>query len=433
MISIGYVLSSVIAILTLGIIISEKYHRTPVAFMGAMVMMVAGSVGHFYSFDVALASIDLKTLALLFGSMILVVILEETGFFQYVGIYTAKATRGNPWSLLVGLGALTGILSMFLNNVTTVMLIAPIAITVARILELSPIPYLMSAAIMANVGGVGTLVGHPPNVLIGYAAGIGFNNFFMHAFPVALISGVFTLFSMKLIYRTELRKRPEHIEALMLMDPHDAIVNKKIARTGVLVLITVIMLFFLQDVSGLDAAVVSLCGAAILLILVDPKRDPQHILARTEVSLLLFFTSLFVIFGALRATGVLDSVAHLLLNHAEANLLLTAVIILWVSAVLSALIDNIPLAVAMIPIIQNLDHSGVPVMILWWALIFGVGFGGHGSPIGSAANLVAIAHSEQTDTPITLRVWLRSGLSSMLICLLVATLGLVIYGVYGLA
>ncbi|MBI3671329.1 ArsB/NhaD family transporter [Candidatus Azambacteria bacterium] len=425
-----FIISSVIAALTLGVIISEKLHRTIVAFLGAIIMMVAGVAFNFFSANDAFATVDLKTLGLLFGSMIMVAVLEETGVFQYLGILTAQKTKGNPWLLMVGLGFLTFSLSLFLNNVTTVMLVAPVAITIARILKISPIPLLISEAIMANIGGVGTLVGHPPNILIGYAAHISFNQFFIHAFPVAFASLIATLLMLKLIYKKELSRKPENIEELMRMRPKEAIVQPKIAMITLPVLAVVIILFFIQDKIGLDASVISLIGAALVLFLVNPKKDPKDVFAKIEVSLLLFFTSLFVIFGALEKTGVLDYLAQLIVSDAKENLLMTSVIIMWAGAFISAVIDNIPLAVAMIPIINHLGMEGVPTGILWWALIFGVGYGGHGTPIGSAANLVAVAQSEQNGTPITLKIWLKTGMASMIICLIVGTIALLVMNKY---
>ncbi len=431
--SIAFVLSSLIFTATFLLIVTERMHRTIIALVGAMLMIVVGNFFHFYSPEEAVQAIDFNTIGLLFGMMVLVVLLERTGFFQFLGILTAKKTKGNPWLLLVALGGLTSLLSTILDNVTTIILIAPVTIIIARILSLNPAPYLLAEAMLSNVGGAGTLIGDPPNIMIGSAAEYTFNTFLLYALPVAVVAWLVTLLFFYLAFRHEWRKKPASIEKLLAMNEREAITDLATLKKALFVLGGVVVLFFLHGVLELEASVVALLGAAAGLLLIQAQEDPQPILEKVELSVLLFFVSLFVLVGGLEHAGVLEWAAQFLLSGAETNLLLTAIIILWISAILSAIVDNIPLTVAMIPVILALQEQGLPVDLLWWALVFGVGFGGNASPIGSTAGVIAVAKSEHTDHPITFWQWLKTGAPATAAALTVATGAILLYAAVGIA
>lgn len=406
-------------------ILTERLHRTVVGLFGAMMMIVAGTVLDFYHPAEALAAIDFNTIGLLFGMMVLVSMLEKTGFFQYLGIYTAKKTRGNPWLLMVALGAITAVLSMILDNVTTIILIVPVTIIIADMLKINPVPILMSEALLSNIGGTGTLIGDPPNIMIGSAAAFSFNDFLVHSLPVVLIAWAATLVVFRFVYRRDISRLPENVERLMEMDEKKAIKDPETLKKLLAVFAFTVLLFFLHSVLHMPPAIVALIGASLGLLVVAPKNDPQGVLEKCELSVLLFFASLFMIVGGLEHAGVLEYVAQLLTAGVHGNLLLTAIVILWASAILSAIVDNIPLTVAMIPIITYLGTTGVPVDLLWWALVFGVGFGGNGSPIGSTAGVIVVAKSEKTDNPISFIDWIKQGAPTMVVTLSIATLALV--------
>jgi len=412
---------------TFGLILTERVHRTVIALAGAVVMIVAGLIFGFYDPDTAILSIDFNTIGLLFGMMIIVVLLERTGFFQYLGILTAKKTHGNPMLLLLALGGLTSVLSMILDNVTTIILIAPVTIIVARTLGINPTPILLAEAILSNVGGTGTLVGDPPNIMIGSAAGFSFNAFLLHALPVAVVAWFVTIFVFYIFYRKEFSQKPESIEQLEKLNEKDAITDPKMLKMILGVLGLVVALFFAHGALHLEPAIVAVIGAALALLLVHHKHDPQPVLEKVELSVLLFFASLFVIVGGLEHAGVLESVSHWILAGASDNILLTAIIVLWASAVLSALVDNIPLTVAMIPIVGILAAQGIAVDLIWWALVLGVGFGGNASPIGSSAGVIIVAKSEQTDNPITFLGWMKTGIPATVGGLIVGTIALFIF------
>lgn len=263
--------------------------------------------------------------------------------------------------------------------------------------------------------------------MIGSAAQFAFNDFLIHSLPVVLVAWAATLIVFRFVYKKELAIEPQNVERLMEMDERDAIHDPKTLRKLLVVFGVTIALFFLHEVLHLPPAIVALVGASLGLIVVAPSTDPQGVLERCELSVLLFFASLFMLVGGLEHAGVLEYAAAFLVNGAADNLLLTAIVILWASAILSAIVDNIPLTVAMIPIIGYLGASGIPVDLLWWALVFGVGFGGNGSPIGSTAGVIVVAKSEKTDTPISFVSWIKQATPVMVVTLLVATGALIAF------
>ncbi|HUV73291.1 MAG TPA: ArsB/NhaD family transporter [Anaerolineae bacterium] len=413
------VVSIAIFVITFAMILLDRVHRTIVGMAGAAVMLAAGMVMGFYSQEQALHAIDFNTLGLLLGMMILVRILEQTGFFQYVAILTAKTSRGNPWFLLVMLGTTTTVLSLFLDNVTTVVLIAPVTILIAELLGISPIPFLIAEALLSDTGGVATLVGDPPNVIIGSAAGFTFGDFLTHTAPVVLVAWLATLLLLRLLFRSELAKPPRNIDALMRLDENEALHDRATLGKTIIVLGVIVLLFFLHGQLHLTPAYIALGGAAAALLWVRP--DVDETLPHVEWSVLLFFAALFVAVGGLEAAGVLGLLAGGVVGLAQANLLAASLLVLWVAAIVSATVDNIPFTIAFVPVIQQLGHLGIPTSPLWWALALGAGFGGNATPIGSTANIIVVTLSEKTRTPITTRIWLRSGVPVMIVTCIVGS------------
>jgi Na+/H+ antiporter NhaD/arsenite permease-like protein len=413
-------ISGLIFIFTFALIISEKVHRTVAALLGAVLMVAAGKIFSFYSEEKAFLAINLSTLALLLAMMILVALLRQTGFFQYLAVVTAQKSRGKPWVLLVSLGLVTAFVSMFLDNVTTVILIAPLTIFIADMLGLSPVPFLMAEALLSNIGGTATLVGDPPNILIASAAGLTFNQFLVHIAPIVLIVLAATVPLLLWIFRREIKAQPQNIKALFKMKPGEAITDRPGLKKTLLVLCGVIVLFFIHHQLHLEPSFVSLLGAAVALLWVRP--DLNEILREVEWSVLLFFAALFVTVGGLESSGLLAAFSQKVASLAVGNLLLAALVLLWVSAIMSAIVDNIPFAMAMIPVILHLETQGINTTPLWWALALGVGFGGNGTPIGATANVIVVSLSEKTRTPLRFKSWLKSGSLVMLLSCTVASL-----------
>ncbi|MCK6584105.1 MAG: ArsB/NhaD family transporter [Anaerolineales bacterium] len=405
---------------SLVLIFWEKINRSIVAIAGSVLMIGAGKIIGFYNEDLAIEAIDFNTLGLLLGMMILVALLEPTGFFEYLAVLAARASQGNPIRLFVLLGIITTILSMFLDNVTTVVLIAPVTILISEILGISPLPYLMTEALLSNVGGVATLVGDPPNVLIGSAAGLSFNDFLLYSMPIVLVSWAGALYLLQILFRKELSKRPRRSKAVMKLDPSETLNHPQTARRILIVLGAAILLFFFHHVLHVEPSLVALGAAAVSLLWVQP--DLQEVLKKVEWSVLLFFGALFVMVGGLEHSGALELIVKVFEDAAGMDPVLFGIILIWIVAGLSAVVDNVPITIALIPVIQGLGELGMDIAPLWWALAFGAGFGGTGTIIGSSANIIVATLSEKTRTPITSAIWIKRGLPVMIVTCAIASI-----------
>lgn len=415
------ILSTAIFAVCLFFIFTEKIHRTIVGIVGAVVMVGTGLALGFYNEDLAVEAIDFETLGLLFGMMVLVALLQPTGFFEYVAIQAGRLSQGRPMHLLVLLGTITTILSMFLDNVTTVVLIAPITLLICEILSLTPIPFLIAEALLSNTGGVGTLVGDPPNVLIGSAVPFTFNDFLVHALPVVIITWLAALALLIWLFRNDLHPTPEMTRRVKQLDPTKALDHPQTARKILVVLGVAILLFFVHHIFHIGPAFIALGGAAAALLWVRPE-DVGRILEHVEWSVLIFFASLFVMIGGMEAAGVLEEVAQVVARISHISPVILGVIMIWVVAGLSAIVDNIPITIALIPVLQGMGEAGINVHPLWWALVFGAGFGGNGTIIGATANVVVVSLSEKTPTPITAAMWAQRGLPVMLVACTVSSI-----------
>jgi Na+/H+ antiporter NhaD/arsenite permease-like protein len=414
------IISTSIFAVCLYLIFSEKLNRTIAALAGAVAIVMFGMVFHFYSEDQAVATIDFNTIGLLLGMMILVSILEPTGFFQYLAVRVGKFSGGKPVKLLLFLGTVTTIMSMFLDNVTTVVLIAPVTILLCEILGINAQPYLMAEALLSNTGGVATLVGDPPNILIGSAAGFTFADFLVHSLPIVIVVWFAALGILSFLFRKELSITPSDLDALMELDPNHALKDKKSAKRTVIIITAMILLFLLEEILHVRPALVALGGAAVALAWIRPSI--QETLKRVQWDVLIFFAALFVIIGGMQSAGVFDVFVNLAAQIKDFPPVFLGLILLWTVAVLSMIVDNVPITIAIIPVIQGLESAGIPSGPLWWALVFGAGFGGNGTIIGSTANIVVATLSEKSRNPITPMVWNKRGLPVMIGTTLVASL-----------
>ena len=405
------------------LIFSERMHRTYAALAGAVVMVGVGAWLGFYTQRAALLAIDGNTIFLLMGMMLLVALMRRTGMFEYLAIKVAKASGGSPKQLLVYLGVAVSVLSMILDNVTTVIIFAPLTILVTRLLQLNPAPFLIALAMLSNIGGAATLVGDPPNIMIGSAADISFLTFLINMAPLVVVPWVVSLALLLFIFRKDLQlKTSEPI--VVDLDESKAIRAPVLLNRMLIVMGVVVALFFAHHRLGFYPAFVSLIGLALALLIVRPRAD--RLIAEVDWSILLFFASLFVIVGGVEATGLLQLIGERLADAARypGLMLATALALMWIAAIVSALIDNIPFTVAMIPIIGALAAEGIDVYPLWWALALGVALGGNGTHIGATANIVVVAQSEKSGlagTRITPLQWLRTGLPVMFAGLVVAS------------
>jgi Na+/H+ antiporter NhaD/arsenite permease-like protein len=373
-------IASIIFIVTLGVIFSDRLPRSIAAIAGATVMVGVGNYAGYYSEEQAIEAIDFHTLGLLLGMMVLVALLQPTGFFEYVAISVGRLSRGKPFLLLIFLGTVTTILSMLLDNVTTVVLIAPVTILISEILGVSVVPLLIALALLSDTGGAGTLIGDPPNVLIGSAAGLSFNDFLVNSLPVVIVAWLVVLGLLLFLFRKELRQPATGADTIRKLEPAKALNDPATARKVIIVLAGTTLALFLQELLDLSPSFIALAAASIALVWVRP--NPQELFERIEWSVLIFFIALFVMVGGLEASGVLDKIAEAMSSAEYLSPLLLGIIFIWVVAILSAIVDNIPITIALIPVILHLGTSGINTAPLWWALVFGAGFGGNGTIIG---------------------------------------------------
>jgi len=413
------ILSTALFVATYIGILTERIHRTLVTMVGAVAMLSLGVWLHFYTPEQAAEATDANTIALLLGMMILVAMFRTTGFFEYIAIRTAKAARGRPWLLFILLGLATTLISMILDNVTTIILMIPVTMSIADILGIGATPFLIGEVMLSNIGGVATLIGDPPNILIGSAAGLTFTDFLTHLAPIVIIVWIVAQGLLLLIFRRTLKQKPQNIDRLLATDERRALTDPRATRKMLLILTVTVILFFLHGFLGLESGTVALIGASLALLWMWP--DIKPVLGEVHWDVLLFFIGLFVIVGGLEAAGTLDVVANAIAKLTTHGMVIASLAVLWTAAIMSAIVDNVPFTIAMLPILAGLQAKGAPVGPLWWALALGVGFGGNATPVGATANVIVISFSEKAGMPIGAPEWIRRGLPTALVTCLVAS------------
>jgi len=416
--------SAIILVAAYILVFTEVIHRANAALIGAVVMVGVGNWLGFYSQEQAVAAIDGNTMFLLTGMMMMVAMIRPTGGFEYLAIRVAKLAGKSPMRLLVSLCLVVSITSMLLDNVTTVIILAPLTVLICRIHGLNPMPYLMAEAITSNVGGIATLVGDPPNIMIGSAAKISFNTFLFHMGPVVAVVWV-VIILMTLWQFRALLVPPKDFTASTGLDETTAIKRPRELKYSLVALGVILLLFLGHHHLGMYPSYVTFIGVALGIALIRP--DPKSILDQLEWPVLLFFAALFVIVGGIQNSGLLELIGHTLAEYARDpdRLLIVCLALMWIAALLSTVLDNIPFTITMIPMVLNLEHVGVNAMPLWWALALGVGLGGNGAHIGATANIICLTESERCNIPearITPLLWLRKGMPIMLVSLLVSSI-----------
>ncbi|RBN39638.1 hypothetical protein DMN50_19290, partial [Priestia megaterium] len=373
----------IIFIITYFLIMTEKINRASAALLGAILMILLGIV----DFNKAIMEhIQWETIVLLMGMMILVGITNKTGVFQYAAIKSAKIAKGDPVRILVILSILTGVGSAFLDNVTTVLLIVPVTFSITTILNINPFPFLISEVLFSNIGGTATLIGDPPNIMIGAAnPHLDFNAFLLNLAPAVLIIGVVTLGILVLIYRKKLKVEDSKKQELMSLNEKDYIQDSVLMKKSLTVLVLTILGFTLHSVLHIDAAMVAITGAAVLLVIGLRTHDEvESAFDSVEWTTVIFFAGLFILVGGLIDVGIIKKLAAGALNVTDGNIALSAYLILWISGIASAVIDNIPFVATMIPLIQDMAHGmgmspdSAQISVLWWSLALGACLGGNG-------------------------------------------------------
>lgn len=403
-------------LLAYGMIMAERLHRAVVSLAGAVVIILFGILTQ----EEAFAGIDWNTIGLLVGMMIIVNITRRSGIFEFLAIWAAKVSKGRPVMLLVLLTIITAFISAWLDNVTTVLLIVPVTFAITDQLKLNPMPFLICEVIGSNIGGTATLIGDPPNILIGSATHLGFNDFILNLAPAVLIIMPVIIALMVLIYGRSFQVDEADRQKIMIMNEWDAIRDWVILKRSLAVLALTILGFFLHQALHLESATIALAGAVLLMIVT--REEPEDVLLTVEWPTLFFFMGLFVLVEGLVKTGVITTLARQALILTQGNFPLTAILILWVSAFASAIVDNIPFVAAMIPLLKDVGAmSGMPMDPLWWSLALGACLGGNGTLIGASANVVVAGIAERHGLKITFWGFTKIGMPLMIVSVIIAT------------
>ena len=410
----------VVFVLVMGAIMTEKLHRATAALAGAVLLVICGVM----TGKQAIGYIDFNTIGVLVGMMIVVAVIRTTGMFEYISIKAAKAAKGDPWKILIAFVLITAILSAFLDNVTTVLLVGPMSIAIARMLEINPVPFLMMQILASNVGGTATMIGDPPNIMIGSASGLSFMDFITNTGAAAVLIIIAQIIVMKFLYKEQLESGPINKTSVMNIDPDKSITNRKLMKQSIAVMVLVVIGFVIHDKLGFDSCMIALGAAAIMLIIGHQEVD--QIISEVEWTTIVFFMSLFVVVGGLERTGVIHSISSWLISATEGHYILTMLVLLWASALLSSVLDNIPFVATLIPLVLTMQQQGMNVEAFWWAISLGACLGGNGTMIGASANVVLSDIANKHGYPITFKSYLRVGFPFMLMSVGIATVFLLV-------
>lgn len=393
------------------LIATEKVNRVAVALGGASIMLAIGATDAEHAFFSEEAGIDWNVIFLLLGMMLIVGVLKRTGLFEYLAIWSAKKARGRPFPIMVILVVVTAVVSAALDNVTTVLLVAPVTLLVCERLGVPPIPFLIAEVMASNIGGAATLVGDPPNIIIASRSGLSFTDFLNVMAPLVLIVLVVFVGLCRIMFRTAFRYDAERAARVMALREADAIRDRRLVVISLVVLGAVLLAFSLHTVLHLEPSVVAILGGLLLLAL--SRLDPEDVAKDVEWPTLVFFAGLFIMVGALVATGVIDSIARSATEAVEGKLWPATMLLLWASAGLSAIVDNIPYVATMSPIVSELVNAegGVgKAQVLWWALAIGADFGGNATAVGASANVVVLGIADRAGHKITFWGFTKYGL-----------------------
>jgi len=408
--------SIVIFLLAYAMIIWEKINRMVVAMAGGLMMVLVG----FLSQETAIKDdIDFNTIGLLIGMMILVAITRRTGVFEALAIWAAKVTKGQPLGMLGLLGLITAVASAFLDNVTTVLLIVPVTLTLTAQLEVNPMPFLITEILASNIGGTATLIGDPPNIMIGSAVGLDFTAFIVNLAPIAIVIMFVTIALLLFWYRNDLNINEQNRNKLINLNPQEAIKDWALLKKCLAVLSLTIIGFMLHGMLNLESATIALTGAILLMLI--SRAEPEEVLQDVEWPTIFFFAGLFILVGGLKSTGVIRELAAWSLTITSGNVEQTGYLVLWLSAIASAFIDNIPFVATMIPMLQEMGQiSGMNLDAIWWSLALGACLGGNGTLIGASANVIVAGIAEKNGYPISFRHFFKIAFPLMIVSIIIS-------------
>jgi len=420
--------SSVLFVTTYLVIVTERVNRSIVALLGAGLMIMLGVINQ----RAAIRGIDFNTLGLLVGMMVIVAISRRSGVFQFVAVWSAKKVRARPWGILAMLSVVTAVFSALLDNVTTVLLIAPVTLLITEELKVSPYPFLFSEIFASNIGGTATLIGDPPNIMIGSAVNLTFNDFLLNLAPIAFLILPVTLFVIYWIWGRRMTAADEARNRVMRFRERDAITDVRLLQQSLFVIGLVILGFVLAHPLHLEPATVAMGGAALLLLITnllnsaeEQAENVHKSFGEVEWITIFFFVGLFILVHGIEHAGLLEILANQVLAWTGGDMRNTALAVLWVSAVVSAIVDNIPFVATMIPLIKSMapTFGGAENLLpLWWSLALGACLGGNGSLVGASANLIVAGYAERAGHRIRFLSFLFMAFPLMLLSVAIASL-----------
>lgn len=414
------VIALIVFIVVMALIIFDVLHRSVAAVLGVVLLLITGVL----NVESAAGYVDFNTIGVLVGMMLFVAVVKRSGLFEYLAVKTAKLAGGNPWNIMVAFLIITAVLSSILDNVTTVLLMGPITIAITKTLKISPVPFFMTQIMASNIGGTATLIGDPPNIMIGSAAGLNFLDFLASNGPVIVIILLATVIYFRFVYKRQLKTDDGAIKRVMELDERKMILDKRLLGKSVAMTLLTVCGFILSSTFDMETSIVALSAAVVMLLI--GRQNPEEILLDVEWATIVFFIGLFIVVGGLVETGVIDKLANVIMNVTNGNQIITMVVILWVSALLSSTLDNIPFVATMIPLIGALGGSGMDITPLWWALSLGACLGGNGTLIGASANVVLAGISEKNGHPISYMQFLKVGFPLMLLSVIICTVYLLV-------
>ncbi len=414
------VIAGIIFVFMYMVIVSEKIHRTVAAMLGATSMILLGILSQ----ETALHHIDFNTLGLLVGMMVLVGVTSHTGLFDYVAIKAAKVAKAEPKRILIYLALITAVFSAFLDNVTTVLLMVPVTFSITQKLHLKANPFLLTQIIASNIGGTATLIGDPPNIMIGSAVKeLTFMAFIENLAPIAILNLIIVIFIVEIIYKKGLHTTPELQADLMQMDEHKALKDRRLLKKSLFVLALVILGFFTHSLTHVESSMIALTGGFLLLLLAGGSHHlVESSMKAVEWATIFFFIGLFIAVGGLIETGIIGSMASQAVELTGGDVTATSLLVLWLSAIVSSVLDNIPFVATMIPLIQNMGAMGVSNLEpIWWSLALGACLGGNGTLVGASANLIVAGLAAERGVKITFINYFKIGFPIMLLTIVLST------------
>ena len=425
MFSTAQIIAIVVFVAVMALVASEKVQRTIAALAGAMVLIILGVI----DFETGIHHIDFNTIGVLLGMMLFVSVVKESGLFEFTAIKAAKIAKGDPWRIMVAFVLITAVLSALLDNVTTVLLVGPMTIVVCDLLEVNPVPYFLTEIMASNIGGTATLIGDPPNIMIGSAAHYSFFDFVAVDTPAVVIILIAIIFVWKFMYGRKMHVAAEKQEKVMELEPRDYIRDSRLFKISITMIAIVAVMFFLHGALHLESSVIALSAAAIIMLI--SKADIELCVFSVEWTTIGFFCALFMVVGGLAETGVINMLAQWLVDITGGNMFVLMLVILWASAIISAILDNIPFVATMIPVLLAIEGTGVDVTPLWWALSLGACLGGNGTLIGASANVVLTSISARQGHPISFMQFTKVGFPMMIITVAIAMVYMILR--FGLA